>query len=104
MKTFLTFFVLLFSSSVLGGTVKGAIAHDCAELQRAYDTQDKVLLYQYKQAVLGFISGLNVGLNTNAGEDVREDTIFQIAINYCKKNPLKLVVAGADYAYDEILN
>ena len=100
MKTFLVLFILLFSSSVFAGTIKGGIAHDCASLQRAYDNRDQVLLNQYEQAILGFISGMNVAYNTDAGEDVDEDTIVQVAINYCKNNPFSKIVAAADHVYE----
>ena len=103
MKTLLTLFVIFFSFSVFGGTIIGGVALDCASLQKTYDNNDKVLLNQYRQAVLGYISGLNVAKNTDAGWDVNEDTIMQVAVNYCKNNPLKKVADGAHYAYDQLL-
>ena len=46
---------------------------------------------------MGFISGLNYGYNDSKNGDT--EGIYFAVLNYCKKNPLKLMVNGAVYVY-----
>ena len=103
MKKIYFILFLFFSVLVHGGTIKGGIAHDCAQLQKAYDNQNDPFLNQYQQAVLGFLSGLNVAFDTDKGIDIDGDTIFQVVINHCKDNPIKFIGAAVDFVYENVL-
>ena len=103
MKKIYLILFLFFSVLVHGGTIKGGIAHDCAQLQKAYDNQNNHFLNQYQQAVLGFLSGLNVAFDTDKGFDIDEDTLFQVVINHCKDNPIKMIGAAVDFVYENVL-
>ena len=102
MKIFLTLFVLLFSSSVVGGddlTGKGAIALKCSEIILSIENvtektaNESITIERYIRAsMIGFLSGMNkwheekFGNYKNLGID--EDVfIFEYVMNECKKNP-----------------
>ena len=100
MKTFLTLFVLLFSSSVYSYT---ALGHSkCGDVLAAHDKKNNVAKFQLIDWLNGYITGRNAENNSQNGKGVGDEGIYYEAINLCKKSPLSTIPIIALELYEKL--
>ena len=98
MKKLVIIFLLCFSTGLFADyLIKGSGHHGCADLISNDHSQAKE---QYKQWLLGYVSGLNLATQQKKGEGINEDGIYYLVLNHCKQNPLENISGVAKKIYD----
>ena len=96
--------ILFFYNNVaFSFTAKGVLAKDCGSFWIAFKDSDKYILNLYTQGISGFITGLNYANNTRAGHNIDGNMLTAVALDYCKKNPMKNVFDAALHTYNQAL-
>ena len=93
MKRFLMIAVmsLLLSGNANAGTVIGGVSLPCGMLVKSNDEYNFQRIGEFKQAILGMISGINSAMDTNAGSGMGEMEIFKSVLNICRKDKSRSV-------------
>ena len=93
MKKLLSIIILtiFFSNTSFSGTVIGGVALPCGMLVKSNDDYNFQRIGEFKQAILGMISGINSVMDTNAGSGMNEMEIFKSVLSICRKNQSKSV-------------
>ena len=82
---------LLWCNVVFAGTVIGGVALPCGMLVKSNDEYNFQRIGEFKQAILGMISGINSTMDTNAGSGMNEMKIFKSVLNICRKDKSRSV-------------
>ena len=97
-KTILFLLFLFFSFSVaLGYNVTGAGHRTCGSMIDEDRKDNKIGIALKKSWIMGFISGLNFGYDSSKNPD--RQAVYYAVLNYCKKNPLKMIAESVVYVY-----
>ena len=97
--------VILFSYSTFSKPlILGGVAFRCGEMiSKIENDNSQIQKQRFMLSIMGYISGLNVAFNTQAGKGVWGDSLYYETLNNCKKNPMWSVADATDATYNKLL-
>ena len=101
MKLFIVIVALCFQSSAFCQSAYGRV--DCGQ----WLNDQAPLKFESQSWVLGYLSGLNAGVNISNGRDAliklnSQEQVFLWMDKYCRVNPLEMVRTGATKLFIEL--